>query len=176
MLRIGCESCGDVNAVPIARGYPSQDGMDATHRREIVLGGCIVSEDDPSFACLSCGWQFGAPSDLAEATSLPAVEAALNALFDHRDVERVPSEAITLRLPGVLFTAWWQIRWVFAADAGGDRLEVYGASRLVEHIHARIDHDGHVTSLPVMDRQEYGVLRTSLEQELREKGLFPPGL
>lgn len=57
---ITCPRCGG-RAVPILRGYPSPDAFDAADRGEVVLGGCIVTDDDPAFACtgFDCGLTFG---------------------------------------------------------------------------------------------------------------------
>jgi hypothetical protein len=52
-LRV-CPQCeGDL--VPILYGYPGQEMLEAAQRGEIVLGGCMVGEDDPQYRCGRCG-------------------------------------------------------------------------------------------------------------------------
>ena len=47
--------------MPILHGLPSFEAFEAADRREIVLGGCLVTDDDPEFACtgFGCGLRFG---------------------------------------------------------------------------------------------------------------------
>ena len=50
-----CDSCGKpLKVVPIVYGYPLPETFEAADRGEVVLGGCIVSDDDPPYACASC--------------------------------------------------------------------------------------------------------------------------
>jgi HD domain len=55
-----CPSCGEGNARPIIWGMPSPELMDAVHQGliDVELGGCCVTEDDPTHSCRSCGLQF----------------------------------------------------------------------------------------------------------------------
>jgi hypothetical protein len=55
-----CPRCGS-RAVPILRGYPSPAAFEAAERGEVVLGGCVITGDDPHFACVGvdCGLRFG---------------------------------------------------------------------------------------------------------------------
>ena len=53
--RAHCPSCHQtVRPTPILWGMPSQEGFDAAARGEFVLGGCLVSELDPSHVCPNC--------------------------------------------------------------------------------------------------------------------------
>ena len=52
-----CPACGG-KLVPILYGLPSPDGFQAAERGEFVLGGCIVSGDDPQLACAGCHEQY----------------------------------------------------------------------------------------------------------------------
>jgi len=49
-----CPFCGSTQVVPIAYGLPPYDLFEKAKLEEIVLGGCVVSEIDPDWACLAC--------------------------------------------------------------------------------------------------------------------------
>jgi rubrerythrin len=50
-----CPRCGaTVTLLPILYGYPSHETFEAYERGEIQLGGCVVTDDDPEFACPAC--------------------------------------------------------------------------------------------------------------------------
>lgn len=53
-----CSRCGGTT-VPIAYGYPGHEMMEASERGEIVLGGCMVSEGQPTRRCQDCGAHLG---------------------------------------------------------------------------------------------------------------------
>ena len=40
--------------MPMVFGYPLPETFEAAARSEVVLGGCIVSDDDPQYACSIC--------------------------------------------------------------------------------------------------------------------------
>lgn len=51
-----CPGCHrEVESTPILWGLPSSDGFEAAKRGDVVLGGCLVSESDPSHICPLCG-------------------------------------------------------------------------------------------------------------------------
>ena len=49
-----CPSCKSDNVAAIAFGYPGPEMSEAASRGEIVLGGCIVNDDDPEWHCKDC--------------------------------------------------------------------------------------------------------------------------
>lgn len=50
-----CPFCGvPLKLVPIAYGYPTYKTFEQARRGEVALGGCIVSDDDPKWACATC--------------------------------------------------------------------------------------------------------------------------
>jgi len=52
-----CPKCeGDL--IPIVYGYPGPEMVESADRGEILLGGCIVSDNDPQFRCKNCGRQY----------------------------------------------------------------------------------------------------------------------
>jgi ribosomal protein L37E len=50
-----CPRCGERNPVPIVYGYPYGDMVAASFSGKIVLGGCIVEADSPTYRCRRCG-------------------------------------------------------------------------------------------------------------------------
>lgn len=54
---VKCHHCGH-KVLRIQYGYPSHAMMEAAERGEILLGGCIISEDSPDCACPVCGQSF----------------------------------------------------------------------------------------------------------------------
>lgn len=54
-----CPACGLTDTVKILYGLPSYEVFELVERREIVLGGCCVSDNDPTRQCKACGQDFG---------------------------------------------------------------------------------------------------------------------
>lgn len=53
--RVACPACGaSVVPRPIVWGYPTRETMTAAERGDVVLGGCLVSETDPTHLCPAC--------------------------------------------------------------------------------------------------------------------------
>jgi hypothetical protein len=50
-----CPQCGSIDAVRIVYGYPTIDLFEAEQRGEVSLGGCVVGNESPDYACRSCG-------------------------------------------------------------------------------------------------------------------------
>ena len=61
-----CPSCGEGDARPIIWGMPSPELMEAAEAGliDVALGGCCVTEDDPTHECRACGRQFRDERDL----------------------------------------------------------------------------------------------------------------
>ena len=53
-----CPSCGSTDIVRIAYGYPGPEMVEEAEKGTIVLGGCVISEDNPYSQCKSCGTQW----------------------------------------------------------------------------------------------------------------------
>jgi hypothetical protein len=49
-----CPNCGSGDVRPIAFGLPSEEAAQAARRGEIVLGGCVVTGNDPQWFCSNC--------------------------------------------------------------------------------------------------------------------------
>lgn len=49
-----CPQCGAHDVVEIVYGLPTDKLTEAAQRGEVVLGGCIVTDNDPRWACKSC--------------------------------------------------------------------------------------------------------------------------
>jgi hypothetical protein len=61
MKREKCPHCGSGNTAMILWGMPpySEELKVQLKRKEIVLGGCCVSDNDPSHHCNTCKKDFG---------------------------------------------------------------------------------------------------------------------
>jgi hypothetical protein len=53
-----CPECGAA-VRPIMYGYPTAEAQGAVARGEIVLGGCVISEEAPIWSCRLCGAEGG---------------------------------------------------------------------------------------------------------------------
>lgn len=53
-----CPECREHAVVRVVYGFPSASMFDAAERGEIVLGGCMISEDAPRHpvTCTACRW------------------------------------------------------------------------------------------------------------------------
>lgn len=57
-LGIKCPKCGSQNIVKIIYGYPTAKTMKKAEKGKIKLGGCCISENDPTRHCKDCGKNF----------------------------------------------------------------------------------------------------------------------
>lgn len=53
-----CERCKSENIVEIIYGYPTKKTLIRAEKGEIELGGCEITEADPTRFCKSCGKKF----------------------------------------------------------------------------------------------------------------------
>lgn len=58
---LSCPSCGSQSIAAILYGLPamSEELNKAVENREVTLGGCVVHEEAPRWACNACGHKFG---------------------------------------------------------------------------------------------------------------------
>ena len=54
-----CPKCGSGNVVPIEYGLPGPEMRAGAERGEIVLGGCVVSDDSAIWHCKDCQSEWG---------------------------------------------------------------------------------------------------------------------
>lgn len=54
-----CPKCGERKVLPIVYGLPGEDLFEAAERKEVFLGGCVISDDDPVWQCGACGAAWG---------------------------------------------------------------------------------------------------------------------
>ncbi len=56
-----CPTCGERSGRPILMGMPSGEVFEALDAGaiDIELGGCCISDDDPTHRCAACGVSFG---------------------------------------------------------------------------------------------------------------------
>lgn len=61
MTRRICPSCGSRNTAKILWGMPaySEELEEELRNNEIILGGCCISDNDPSYHCNECLKDFG---------------------------------------------------------------------------------------------------------------------
>lgn len=50
---IKCINCGG-RVVPILYGEPNEEGGVLIDAKEMIMGGCIVSDNDPDWGCVDC--------------------------------------------------------------------------------------------------------------------------
>ncbi|THG33255.1 hypothetical protein [Naasia lichenicola] len=50
-----CDVCGANDWIPIVYGFPAGELFEKAGRGEVSLGGCMVTDDQPSLRCGVCG-------------------------------------------------------------------------------------------------------------------------
>jgi hypothetical protein len=58
-----CPECGQENSVPLLYGLPEANAFRQAEQGVVVLGGCVMPEDEPAFVCRACGLQWGSEAD-----------------------------------------------------------------------------------------------------------------
>ena len=61
MVKQTCPYCGSQNIAEYLYGYPDLDDDELEKQienKEVILGGCIITDDNPSFHCNDCGMDF----------------------------------------------------------------------------------------------------------------------
>ncbi|MDD2229543.1 MAG: hypothetical protein PHY48_09040 [Candidatus Cloacimonetes bacterium] len=58
MQRQVCPRCSSKDVLPIEYGYPGIEMMEDSENGKIVLGGCCVSDNDPTRECQKCKHRF----------------------------------------------------------------------------------------------------------------------
>lgn len=63
--RPACPHCGG-RPIPIMYGYPAnaKAAFEAAERGELVIGGCVIDDDNPIWSCGDCGERYGRLGDL----------------------------------------------------------------------------------------------------------------
>jgi hypothetical protein len=58
---LNCPNCDKSSISEIFWGYPADiDSMkESLDKKEIVLGGCLVTDNDPKYECNDCNHQWG---------------------------------------------------------------------------------------------------------------------
>jgi len=57
---MNCPKCNSSSVATIFWGYPADmDSLkEALEKKEIVLGGCVVTDDDPKLECNNCNYRW----------------------------------------------------------------------------------------------------------------------
>ena len=58
-----CPACGSLKVAPIVYGLPSEELEEEAKRGNVVLGGCLVDEHNPEWACQTCDHSWGRRKD-----------------------------------------------------------------------------------------------------------------
>lgn len=58
-----CPKCGEAKTIPIVYGMPGPELFEAAERGEVVLGGCVLGDENPVWQCKACGAHWGRLSD-----------------------------------------------------------------------------------------------------------------
>lgn len=53
-----CQKCGKTTVVKILYGEPTPEAGEWESAGKIVLGGCIVNEENPDWACTHCKTEY----------------------------------------------------------------------------------------------------------------------
>ena len=54
-----CPSCGTSQVLPIVYGLPGPELAEEARLGKVVLGGCVITGEDPEWRCAKCGREFG---------------------------------------------------------------------------------------------------------------------
>ena len=62
---LNCPNCNGGKVALIFWGYPQldQDLQKAIDEKKVVLGGCLISDNDPKWKCVSCSHRWGERDD-----------------------------------------------------------------------------------------------------------------
>lgn len=88
-----CPKCGSKNLIPFVYGMPDVEMIEKEQAGEIVVGGCSVYDDSPTWRCADCGHDFG---EVHQATGVDTHDRRLKAEelehladdLDHLDPEK----------------------------------------------------------------------------------------
>jgi hypothetical protein len=62
-MNVKCPKCNGKNTCRIVWGYPSDNMMKLAEEGKIVLGGCIISDNDSMWHCIDCSNEWGKRKD-----------------------------------------------------------------------------------------------------------------
>jgi hypothetical protein len=54
-----CPRCDSTAVLPIIYGLPAEELRREAEAGKVALGGCSVTDNDPSRVCDDCGWTWG---------------------------------------------------------------------------------------------------------------------
>jgi len=180
-----CPHCGSDKTATILYGMPAPDGMDRAERGEIVLGGCVVSDDDPQLACRDCGSLW---SGLQDGTKTE-ISKKFAEYFAHWKIE-LPPGAEDAADRGTIFKAGWTINYLFGCDRE-KYVEFYATHRMTNDRRHRIYESGWVDDVDGIQemymydskvpgseeeaKKRYIHHNQRVDEELRQLRLYPEG-
>lgn len=181
-----CPHCGSKAAVQIVYGLPGPELFERAKRGEVILAGCIVGTNDPTWGCLECGSEWG-QSGKPEPSAIRERFAEYFATWDIK----LPRGAVASGKRGLVRKAGWTIRYIVGEGNRGVYLEFYASHRMTNDRRRRIYASGHVEDkdaiweiygwdpkVPGSDQEakrRYFEHNRRVSEELRELGLYPEG-
>ena len=60
-----CPECS-AKLLRIVFGMPGIELFEDAEQRKIILGGCCVTFNDPTWGCPDCGWEYTPPRELTD--------------------------------------------------------------------------------------------------------------
>lgn len=89
-----CPRCGGKDILPIIYGLLAEPGQQQVRDGKAVSGGCIISPDNPDWACRRCDHQWYDPEDPYRKAVFEALEREVQELHDRlRAAEKPPNKA-----------------------------------------------------------------------------------
>ena len=64
-----CPECS-TKLVRIIFGMPNEELFEDAQQGKVLLGGCCVSFNDPTWGCANCGWEYVPPLNLTDEEKL----------------------------------------------------------------------------------------------------------
>lgn len=92
-----CPSCSQHTGVDIFYGEPSIEVAKQVRLGEITLGGCVIEPNQPTYHCLSCGFEWDKTRQFEEAKQRWLKETvkgrSWTEMMDENDNKQVPMSA-----------------------------------------------------------------------------------
>lgn len=74
MKKSKCPLCKKWEGVPLILGYPNPEDFELESRGEVILGGCVLGDEEVDRQCRNCGHQWNFVSLSADSTSNQTLE------------------------------------------------------------------------------------------------------
>lgn len=54
-----CPQCQSHKVISIMYGMPTMEAFEEAEEGKLIIGGCCIDQDSPSYHCQACGHEFG---------------------------------------------------------------------------------------------------------------------